>query len=132
MMRKRDIILIILCIAIVPVLFFAGSIYQTQKVVLPGEVIDLKTFLEKMPMPEHAYMFERDGIQYIELQGTKPGFPAVPSGPPAYVFDVQGNLVFWTIDVGDSTTYWSLWGNIRLNYRDVTLEDVTKMAQRRK
>jgi hypothetical protein len=99
---------------------FAGVLYQQHKVALPGNIVTLAQFSSKMPPPQKVIVFEKDGSSFVEVIGQLPGFPKVPSGPPAYIFDSSGQIAYWTGDTGDSAGYWEKWHD-RANTREVSL-----------
>jgi hypothetical protein len=68
----------------------------------PSGVVELEEFLARMPVPTLAREFEQERRTYYELLGPRGWGLAVPSGPPAYVFDHRGRLVAWTADRGDA------------------------------
>jgi saccharopine dehydrogenase-like NADP-dependent oxidoreductase len=75
-----------------------------------------------MPPPHKVIAFEKNGSTYVEIIGSLPGFPTVPSGPPAYIFDSSGRIAYWTGDTGDSTEYWENWQH-RSNIREISLSE---------
>ena len=100
--------------------FFAGIFYQQHKLVPPSNVVTLAEFSATMPPPQKVIAFEKNGSAYVEIVGPLPGFPTVPSGPPAYIFDSSGRIAYWTGDTGDSTEYWDNWQN-RSKTREISL-----------
>lgn len=97
-----------------------GFIYQRNQLVLPGNVVTLAEFSATMPKPEKVIAFEKSGSTYVEVIGPLPGFPMVPSGPPAYIFDSSGRIAYWTTDTGDTTEYWENWQG-RSNIREISM-----------
>lgn len=54
--------------------------------------------------------FVKDGAVYYEVIGDYPkSFFAMPSGPPAYIFDRTGRLVDWCADTGEASEYNTRW-----------------------
>ena len=115
-MTKSEIAILTLMV----VSFLAGTFYQQNKLVLPSNVVTLAEFSVTMPPPHKVIAFEKNGSSYVEIIGSLPGFPKVPSGPPAYIFDSSGRIAYWTGDTGDSTEYWENWQN-RSNTREISL-----------
>ena len=64
--------------------------------------------------------FEKNGSSYFEVIGPLPGFPLVPSGPPAYIFDSTRRVSYWTSDIGDTEEYWETWQD-RSNVREISM-----------
>lgn len=115
-MTKSDIAILTL----MAVSFFAGIFYQHHKLVPRSSVVTLAEFSATMPPPQQVIAFEKNGSSYVEIIGPLPGFPTVPSGPPAYIFDSSGHIAYWTRDTGDSTEYWEKWQH-RSNTREISL-----------
>lgn len=96
----------IFAICALPVLWIAGSLYQVSRNSLTRDVKDLQSFVRRMPTPMAVRRFEKDSQVFIEVVANRAQLPATPSGHATYVFDGEGNLVYWTIDSGDSISYW--------------------------
>lgn len=104
------------------------AIYQKNKPSLPVNINTLSKFAAQMPKPARVILFEKDGSSYVEVIGHPTGFPNVPSGPPAYIFDSTGRVRYWTVDTGDSPAYWEDWQG-RSNSRDVSMQEALKITQ---
>ena len=104
------------------------AIYQANRLSLPDHVKTLAAFDAAMPKPEKVIVFEKDGSSYIEVIGRLPNFPAVPSGPPAYICDSTGVVSYWTIDTGDAREYWEKWQN-RTNSREVPMREALEFVK---
>jgi len=115
-MTKSDVAILSLMV----VGFVAGTFYQRHKLVPPSNTVTLAGFSATMPPPRKVIAFEKDGSAYVEIIGPLPGFPKVPSGPPAYIFDSSGRIAYWTADIGDSLEYWENWQH-RSNTREISL-----------
>ena len=107
--------------------FFAGTFYQQHKIVPRSNTVTLAEFSATMPPPQKVIAFEKNGSSYVEIIGPLPGFPTVPSGPPAYLFDSSGRIAYWTADTGDSTEYWEKWQH-RSNSREISLCEVLQRS----
>lgn len=118
----KDLIITLVGLALMLGFFVGGSIYQRGKLRLPSHIDTLAEFSTERPKLKKVVIFEKDGSAYVEVVGLPPDFPAVASGPPAYIFDSKGHISYWTVDVGDSTEYWRGWQN-RANSREVSMED---------
>ena len=60
---------------------------------------------------------------YIEVRAPIISW-TFPSGPPCYMFDSKGNLVDWTMDIGDDGRYQRKWGQV--NRDGTTIEKIRK------
>ena len=78
--------------------------------ITPGENAQhLEEFLKSMPPVEGIYSRQSGGTTYLEVVGTLPPLPSLPSGPPTYIFDSTGSLVDWTSDYGDDAAFERHW-----------------------
>lgn len=69
-------------------------------------VTDMRSILAEMPRPESAYELPIGESPFTEFVGPLPSAPmALPSGPPAYVFDSSNHLVVWSCDSGDNPDF---------------------------
>ncbi len=102
--RKRH--PVVLLIFVLPLLLLVAWLISEyvhrSRATPPRAVTDVESFLARMPAPTLAREFKQDGRTYYELLGPRGWGLAVPSGPPAYVFDHRGRLVAWTADRGDA------------------------------
>jgi hypothetical protein len=74
----------------------------------PG-VENIGSYLAIMPAPERAFQLVTGSSEFIEFHGPLQPKAALPSGPPAYVFDETGSLVDWTSDLGDDPRFRERW-----------------------
>ncbi len=77
--------------------------------VSPEGVTDLRGFLARYGEIDHAFTIERGTTQYFVATLPVGSGLALPSGPPAYVFDSEGRLVDWSGDTGDDSRYKHAW-----------------------
>lgn len=89
---------------------FGSEFYYSRRIV-PEEVVDVPTFIERFGEPCDILSVRRDRRDFYEFVGHWPsGFvAALPSSPPAYVFDEQGRLVDWCPDPGDQPEHRRRW-----------------------
>jgi len=128
-MKNRKSLITALLVVVVFVGFgIALPVYQKSKLALPSDLANLTEFSARMPKPEKVIAFEKNGSSYVEVIGSPPGFPTVPSGPPAYIFDSAGHISYWTVDVGDSSEYWENWQN-RSNSREVSMREALQSVK---
>jgi len=91
--------------------WLAGDFYQTRKAIPPPDVRSFDSYLLRMPAAKALRKCTCDGVEFTLAVGPLPGFPAVPSGSPCYVFDGSGALVDWTVDAGDNAQFVRRWAN---------------------
>lgn len=129
--RHKTTIMSLLALALVVGFPIGSGFYQRHKLSLPGHVQTLAQFSANMAKPEKVVVFEKDGATYVEVVGLPPGFPAVPvpSGPPTYIFDSNGRIKYWAVDVGETTEYWEKWHS-RVKSREVSLKEALEFCER--
>lgn len=127
--RHKSVIMSLLALALVVGFPIGAGFYQRRKLALPSHVDTLAEFSANMPQPKKVVVFEKDGWSYVEVIGLPPSFPVtpVPSGPPAYVFDSNGHINYWTVDIGDDAEYWAKWRH-RANSREVSMKDALEFV----
>jgi hypothetical protein len=75
-----------------------------------ARVTDARSLLLEMPRPEAVYELHLGDSRFTEFVGPLPSaFLALPSGPPAYVFDESDHLVDWSCDTGDAPEFTRQW-----------------------
>jgi hypothetical protein len=128
--RHKSTIISLVALALVVGFPLGSGLYQRSKLALASHVDTLAEFSAEMPKPEKVIVFEKDGSAYAEVIGLRPRFPAVPvaSGPPAYIFDSNGQVRYWTTDVGDSIEYRKNWQN-RHNAREVSMKGALEFVK---
>jgi hypothetical protein len=65
--------------------------------------------------PEVIYQVQRGGSTFYEFTGfsrSAPPLLAVPSSPPAYIYDQNGKFVSWCSDPGDQPAYRQTWPRV--------------------
>ena len=67
----------------------------------PWEVRTLADFRKWRPQFEEAHKLETGGSTYYLILGERSR--ALASGKSGYLFDARGNLIGWTLDLGDET-----------------------------
>ena len=126
--KRKDLFIGLLFLAVMAACWLGAYVYQMNRHALPGHVDTLAEFAAEMPGPERVAVFEKGAAHYVEVTGPRPGFPAVPSGRPAYIFDSGGRVRYWTIDTGDAPEYWEM-RQERANSREVSLTEALKLVQ---
>lgn len=75
----------------------------------PDGVTNITEHFERLGPPQQIHRIgRRDGIYYY-LSGFPDGHPpllALPSSPPAYIYDHRGHFVTWCSDPGDRCPGW--------------------------
>jgi len=101
-----------------PVLLFAGAIalllrseteYHKSVQPPPGDVhlVDFLNSERQLLCVEEAVI---NGETYTMVTGCIPNITlALPSGPPAYVFDARHILIDWCADIGDNSDFVKKW-----------------------
>lgn len=105
MMKKITLVSAALLVCLVAV--WVHSEVKLARAVRPPEgVTNLVAFLELRPQVIEVRKFHQDSKLYIEVVARVDApLLALPSGPPAYVFDESGALVDWCGDLGDSPSF---------------------------
>jgi hypothetical protein len=68
----------------------------------PKTVVDIKSFFQWKQIPKAIYhVTNSNGYEYFLITGPA-GKLIVPSGPSGYFFDLQGNYIGWSSDIGNS------------------------------
>jgi hypothetical protein len=78
----------------------------------PEGILTVEDYFLRFGEPSFVRMVERDGQSYYEFNGfVDPPWwcLAVPSGPPAYIFDERGKFIEWCADPGDGAPYRRRW-----------------------
>ena len=74
----------------------------------PGEVDTFDRYAKEMPAPESYWLVTTKDGEALMAHGPIT-LLALPSGPPAYVFDRNGKLIDWTMDMGDDPAFQRAW-----------------------
>lgn len=105
----RSYVAIVLVLLILIVGWVSLEIRNYRRIA-PGENAQhLDLFLKNMPPIDSIYARQSGGTTYLEVVGTLPPLPSLPSGPPTYIFDSTGSLVDWTSDYGDDSAFERRW-----------------------
>lgn len=97
--------------------------------VKPAENVDtIVQFAQTMPSPEKIEIAERNGCKYFFVTGS--GRVILPSGPPIYVFDSEGNLVIWVSDIADVSEnhpWWKYYDRAK-RIKEVSLQESIELT----
>lgn len=71
-------------------------------------------------------MWHFDSVDYYVAFGPIKALLALPSGPPAYVFDSKGKMIDWSSDIGDDSHFSDKWKQRwqKDNIKDISLSDM--------
>ena len=112
--------------------YFAVVLFDrsTTKPGTRGQSID--GFLQSKRTTQKMERLEKENQQYIFVTGrmTPLWFVTIPSGPPCYVFDANGQLIDWTVDVGDDPRFQEKWPS-SLRRGNISIEDARKLFHRK-
>jgi hypothetical protein len=102
--------LFILCLAAV---WIRSEARYSRAIRPPAGATNIVLFLKSRPDSTRPLLFTNEGRVYLEISRpiSNPGL-ALPSGPPAYIFDSSGDLVDWTPDLGDDPKFHSKWSGL--------------------
>jgi hypothetical protein len=100
-----------------------GSEIYYRRTISPKGILTVNDFLERFGEPRRIRMVTREGRSYYEFTGhlPSPWLAAVPSAPPAYIFDEQGQFSGWCSDPGDAPSYRRTWPLLSTNAVDLTV-----------
>ena len=89
--------------------------------IVPNGIAAVPDFFRRFGEPRSVQKLRKDGQSYYELRGPLPSrwILAIPSSPPAYVFDETGRYVTWCRDPGDMPKYRVQWPLESTNYVDI-------------
>jgi hypothetical protein len=75
-----------------------------------GKFSTLSGYLASQRPPERvAKLRTSKGVCYVAYGSMIGSKLAIPSGPPAYVFDDSGNLVYYSKAIGDDSSFHEKW-----------------------
>ena len=109
MARARRIVLAMILPAALFFGWLGSELYYSNRNSLPKSVTTYQQFLSSMPEPAELELVQVRGDSYLLVIGPLARGLALPSGPPAYVFDSTGRLVAWTLDSGEDPDFTSTW-----------------------
>jgi hypothetical protein len=90
--------------------WLCSELYYCHRI-SPEGVATVQDYFDRFGEPRFVRLIQRDGQTYYEFNGHPPPayVIAMPSGPPAYVFDLDGGFVTWCSDPGDKPGYRRSW-----------------------
>jgi hypothetical protein len=110
-MRAKRGILGVVAVIVALFAYWAGSELYYGHSISPRGISTVRDFFDRFGEPRLIRMVERNGRSYYEFSGRLPPplVFALPSDPPAYVFDEEGRFVTWCTDPGDAPDYRREW-----------------------
>lgn len=127
-MKKLISRVFIIGIILVGLFFVTRSYVQSRYNLLKPASALYSDFRRKPPVIiDTARIFTIAGIDYYELIGKIGNHDLLylPSGPPAYIFDKNGNLIDYSLDTGDDPDFLSKWHVDQGKY--ITLEELDRL-----
>lgn len=118
-----DVVAIILLVLALPVIAWILSEVRWASVNNPeGKFTNTAGYLAHGRLPERTYCVDRDGERFLLALGPLDTWLAFPSGPAAYVFNDDGDLVDWTRDIGDDAVFRDTWRDLITGVASAPLE----------
>lgn len=105
-----------------------GSEWLYAVRIRPTDVHTASDHFRRFGEPRYVYEVQHAGSTFYEFTGFSHAAPpllAVPSSPPAYVYDHDGRFVTWCSDPGDQPSYRQAWPRV-----DGALLDMQIVRQR--
>ena len=93
---------------LLPVVWIVGEVRYAHRI-NPEGVRTLSEHFQRIGSPQRIYKVQRADGTFYYLSGFPDGHPprlALPSSPPAYIYDHSGNFVDWCPDPGDRCPGW--------------------------
>lgn len=110
MNSRREILATVALLGALAVYWIGSEVHHARSI-SPQGISTVREFVDRFGNPRRIQMVQRNGQAYYEFTGQLPSSwsAAVPSAPPAYVFDEQGRFVAWCSDPGDIPSYRRTW-----------------------
>ncbi len=114
------------------IVFIGISIFNElvlgNRVRLSDDIDTIAEFAGEMPPPEKIEIAEKNGCKYLFVVGSSRMI--LPSGPPVYVFDSQGNLVIWISDVAEVSEKHPWWNyyDKAARIKEVSLQEAVELT----
>ena len=122
MRRGREILMVAAILGVLATYWIGSEIHYLRRI-SPKGITTVRDFFDRFGEPRRVRMLQREGKSYYEFTGQLPGSwsVAVPSAPPAYVFDEQGQFTTWCRDPGDAPNYRRSWRLQSTNHIEVRM-----------
>ena len=99
-----------------------GSEFLYAARIRPSGIHTMADHFRRFGEPRFVYEVQRDGSTFYEFTGFSPAAPpllAVPSSPPAYIYDSNGRFVDWCSDPGDQPKHRQTWPRVSSTSLDI-------------
>lgn len=110
-------------LALLPFLFLCvlwGIESISYAEIKPEEGMRYFVWEKRFGKPEGKILrFKKENKTYYQVIGQHRSKWAIYAGPPAYIFDAQGNLTDWCPDLGEGSDYYRRWPVMRLGAQDL-------------
>ena len=108
---------------LLPLAYLVGSELYYARSISPDGISTVSDFVDRFGEPRRVLRVQHEGQSYYEFTGRLPPVfvLALPSAPPAYVFDEQGQFKAWCRDPGDIPSYRQAWPLQSTNPVDIGL-----------
>ena len=102
---------ILAAVVIIPVSLWVTSEVYYARSMSPSGIQTVADHFRRFGEPQRIKRFQRDEVAYYELSGISRKLPtlALPSSPPAYIYDESGKFVDWCSDPGDQPSFRGRW-----------------------
>ena len=109
-LTRIDVIVIAAIVGVPTCAWIASEVRWARLNAPEGKFSTLREFLNSPRPPERLARIQTDaGTYYIGYGSMNGAWLAVPSGPPAYVFDQTGALVYYSTAIGDDSRFHERW-----------------------
>lgn len=86
-----------------------GSELVYSSRICPTRVRTVADHLQRFGEPQSVHEVRHEGGTFYEFTGSTDSLFALPSSPPAYIYNSQGRLVAWCRDPGDQPEFEQVW-----------------------
>ena len=86
-----------------------GDVSTSKERKFLSHIVSLDDMIRSQAERALVFPFEHDGRQFNLVLVKDRLFSPLTSGPPAYVFNEEGILEEWSIDIGDDTSFAKKW-----------------------
>ncbi|MBI3922523.1 MAG: hypothetical protein HY318_13960 [Armatimonadetes bacterium] len=111
-MKKVEITIVVACLGVLGSIvgpMFVGPFYIRHRFTPREKTATIAQLEKDFGVRLEARRVAVRGVYYTFARGPLVSWGNVPSGPPMYIFDSQGHLVDYTLDVGDDPRFADKW-----------------------
>lgn len=107
---KPELVMTLLLFAALLATWYLSEVNYARRIA-PGEISTIPDYFARFGDPQAVRLVLSEGRTYYEFVGAvKPPLSfALPSSPPAYIFDQHGNFITWSSDPGDDPRHRQGW-----------------------